>query len=322
MRFRRRRSGSRLSIFPRAPWPGGVERTEPLKGQLWTRSERALREPDVAWGWRALAGAVAAVEVAALVWLWFGPVFSVQSVQVAGARHVSASQLTSAAGLNGSATVISVDGESARERLLKLVWVRTATVAPQLPGTVVIQVSEWEPVAVYHAGASTDRFLLSSQAVVLGPTTPVSGLVDVQGPAGSDPRPGDHPLDPQLLTALVNMQRAMPTLVGQDVAGFIFDSCGDLTMLSRKGWKVYFGRVLTPEEFASLRDKLAALRAIAGRGLVDYSSPDLDYVNVMNPSEPAVGYKSREKPPPAPTPSPGATPTPRPTPSPTPNPCR
>lgn len=324
MKFRRRRS----SILPRPPWPAGVQRTEPLKGQLWTRSERTTREPDVAWGWRALAGAVAAVEAAALVWLWFGPMFSVQSVQVEGARHVTAAQLEAAAGLTASSTVISIDGESARQQLLKLVWVRSASVQAELPGTVVIQVSEWEPIAVYHAGASTNRFLLSSQAVVLGPTSPVSGLVDVQGPAGADPKIGDHPLDPQLLTALVNIQRSLPTLVGQDVAGFIFDSCGDLTMIARKGWKVYFGRVLTPEEFASLRDKLAALRAIASKNMANYSSTDLDYVNVMNPSEPAVAYKSREHPPatPAPTPSPGATPppspSPKPSPSPTPNPCR
>jgi len=80
--------------------------------------------------------------------------------------------------------------------------------------------------------------------------------------------------------------------------------------VTKRGWKVYFGRVLTPEEFAALRDKLSALKAIAGNGNVDYSSADLDYVNVMNPSEPAVGYKSREPAPPSP--SPNTTPTPGP----------
>ena len=140
----------------------------------------------------------------------------------------------------------------------------------------------------------------------------------VQGPAGNDPRAGDRPLDPELVTAMVNIHNAMPVLVGQDIAGFVFDSCGDLTMIAKKGWKVYFGRVLTPEQFASLRDKLAALKAISGKGLVDYGSSDLLYVNVMNPSEPAVGYKSRQPHPPSP--SPGATPPP--SPSPTPDPCK
>ncbi|HEX9364762.1 MAG TPA: FtsQ-type POTRA domain-containing protein [Candidatus Dormibacteraeota bacterium] len=313
MSFRRR-----SSLLPRAPWPRGVERTEPLRGQLWTRSEKALREPDVAWGWRALAILGAGVEAALLVWLWFGPALEVSSVQVIGAHHLTAAEVARVAGVSSSSSVISVDGKAAHDHLLNQVWVRAATVQPQLPGSVVIQVSEWEPVAAYHAGPSKNLFWLSSQGVVLGAAGSADGLVDLQGPAGNDPHAGDRPLDPQLVTAVVNIRNAMPTLVGQDVSGFIFDSCGDLTMIAKRGWKVYFGRVLTPEQFASLHDKLAALKAISGKGLVDYSSSDLLYVNVMNPSEPAVGYRSRQ--PVAPSPSPGATP--RPSPSPSPNPCK
>lgn len=317
MKFRRR-----SSILPRAPWPRGVERTEPLRGQLWTRSEKALREPDVGWRWRALAIGAAVIEAIVLVWLWFGPLLAVGTVRVLGAQHMTAEQIAAAARVNHDPSVISVDGQAAHNHLLEQVWVRTASVQPQLPGTVVIEVSEWQPVAVFHSGESKSLFLLSSEGVVLGATTTSGGLVDVQGPAGNDPRAGEKPLDPQLVTAMVNIQKAMPTLVGQDITGFIFDSCGDLTMVARKGWKVYFGRVLTPEQFASLHDKLAALKSIAGKGMVDYSSADLLYVNVMNPSEPAVGLKSRQPHPPSP--SPGATPrpSPTPTPTPTPNPCK
>jgi len=312
MRFRRR--SSRL---PRVPWPNGIERTEPLKGQLWTRSEKSLKPPDVHWAWRALAGSAAALEIALLAWLWFGPALGLRSVEVYGARHLTAQQVAAAAGVTGG-SVVSVDGASAQQRLLSQVWIRAATVQPELPGTVVIKVSEWQPVAAYHAGSSARLFLLSSQAVVLGPTPAGGGLVDVQGPAGKDPKAGDRPLDPELLTAMVNIERSMPTLLGQDIAGFVFDSCGNLTMIAKKGWRVYFGRVLTPEEFASLRDKLSALKAIAGNNMVDYGSSDLLYVNVMNPSEPAVGYRSRQPAPPSP--SPEAKPAP--SPSSQPNPCR
>jgi len=83
--------------------------------------------------------------------------------------------------------------------------------------------------------------------------------------------------------------------------------------ISKKGWRVYFGRVLTPEEFITLRDKLSALKAIAGHGNVDFNSTDLSYVNVMNPAEPAAGYKSRT--PATPSPSPGVV---QPSPSPVP----
>jgi cell division protein FtsQ len=310
MRLRRR-----SSVIPRPAWLNGLERTEPLRGQLWTRSEKALKPPDVHAGWRGLAAGMAVLELVLLAWLWFGPALAVRSVEVTGSRHLTAAQIAAAAGVSGNGSVVSIDGESAQQRLLDQVWIRTATVQPQLPGTVVITVSEWEPVAAYHAGPSTKLFLLSSQAVVLGPTPTNGGLLDIQGPAGNDPYVGDRPIDAQLVTAMVNIQRALPTLLGQDVAGFVFDSCGDLTLIARRGWKVYFGRVLTPEEFDSLREKLTALKAIAGRNMVDYGSSDLLYVNVMNPSEPAVGYRSRQPTPPSP--SPGATPTPPPV-----NPCR
>ena len=306
MRFRRRRS-----LMPRVDWRSGLEHTEPLKGQLWTRSEQALREPDVHWAWRGVAVGVAVAECALLAWLWFGPSLQVQRVDVTGAQHMTRAQVAWAAGLVEGASVLSVDGESSRRRLMNQTWVRTATVVPQLPGVVVIRVSEWQPIAGYHAGKTGKVFFLSDQAIVLGPATPTGPLVDVQGPAGADPRAGDRPLEMQLLTVLVNIQRGLPGLIGVEVGGFVFDSCGQLTLFTKRGWKVYFGRVLTPEEFLTLRDKVAALKAI--NGTVNYASSDLDYVNVMSPTEPAVGYKSLQPKPPAPTP--GATPQPSPTPA-------
>src|SRR5438105_12019424 len=169
----------RSSVLPRAPWPNGIERTEPLRGQLWTRSERALRPPEVHWAWRGLAVAVAGLEALLLIWLWFGPALAVRSVQVSGAHHLSASEVADAAGISSHSSVISVDGEAAQGHLRDEVWVRAATVQPELPGTVVVQVSEWQPVAAFHAGASTKLFLLSSQAIVLGPTPSSGGLVDI-----------------------------------------------------------------------------------------------------------------------------------------------
>jgi len=306
MKFRRRRS-----LMPRVDWRGGLEHTEPLKGQLWTRSEQALREPDVHWAWRGLAVGAGVAECALLAWLWFGPALAVQTIDVVGAQHMTRAQVARAAGLTEGASVLSVDGESDRQRLLNQTWVRTATVLPQLPGVVLVQVSEWQPIAGYHAGKSGKLYFLSDQAVVLGLASPTGPLVDVQGPAGADPKVGDRALDVQLLTALVNIQRGLPGLIGQEVSGFVFDSCGQLTLVAKRGWKVYFGRVLTPEEFTTLREKVASLKAIAAN--VNYSSPDLDYVNVMNPSEPAVGYKSLQPKPP--TPAAGATPQPSPTPA-------
>src|SRR6266849_1902115 len=127
MKFRRR--SSRL---PRAPWPNGIERTEPLRGQLWTRSEKALKPPDVHWAWRLLAVAAAGMEIALVVWLWLGPAFALRSVQVTGSRHLTVSQVEAAAGISSNGSVLSIDGEAAQARLLNQVWIRSATVETEL----------------------------------------------------------------------------------------------------------------------------------------------------------------------------------------------
>ena len=310
MKMRRRRSR-----IPRFDWRSNIDNSEPLKGQLWTRSEKALQEPDVHWVRRVGAGVAAVLEGAVLLWLLLGPATSIRNVEVYGAGHLTAAQVMHAAGLDQSGSVLAVDPAAEQQRLLNQTWIRTASVQPMLDGTVRIQISEWQPVAVYHAGASGPMFLMSDQAVLLGPTQSPGALVNIQGPTGSGPRVGERPLDPQLLVALVNIQRGLPGLLGQQVSMFIVDSCGNLTMVTARGWKAFFGRVLTPEEFSSLRDKLAALKAIAGS--VNYNSTDLDYVNVMNAAEPAAAFKSKEPVPPAasPVPSPGAKPTPAPTPA-------
>ncbi len=307
MKMRRRKSK-----LPHFNWRQSIDSSEPLKGQLWTRSEKALQEPDVHWPRRALAGAAAVVELAVLLWLFFGPALAVRNITVSGAQHLSPAQVLQAAGLDGIGSVLSVDGTSDQQKLLGQTWVRAATVQPMLDGSVHVVISEWQPVAAYHAGPTGKMLLLSDQAVVLGTAPSVGGLTNIQGPSGTDPRVGDRPLDPVLLIALVNIQRSFPAYLGQQVAMFVIDSCGNLTLVSGRGWNVYFGRVLTPEEFSSLRDKLAALKAIQGR--LNYNSPDLEYVNVMNPNEPAAGFKPKPTQP-SPSPSPGVKPSPSPAPT-------
>src|SRR5260370_8747033 len=126
MRFRRRRS-----LFPRLSRRPSPEEAAPLKGQLWTRSERNLKEPDVHPMRRVVAAAVAVAEGALLGWLWFGPALAVTSVDISGAHHLTAAQVAAVVGLSGSGSVLAVDGESDRHHLLDQAWAPTATVDPQ-----------------------------------------------------------------------------------------------------------------------------------------------------------------------------------------------
>lgn len=302
MKFRRRRS----SLLPRPDWrsrtPGG-----PAPGAPWSRAERA---GPVASGrgprrLRAVCLLLAGVELCALASLALPQLFPVRHVNVTGLHHLRAAEVERAAGLSRPLSVFSVDGAGVHRRLASLPWVRDVEVSTVLPDAVRVSVSEWQPVAVFHPAGSTNLVYLSDQGAVLGPGAETPALLSIEGPAASDPRPGRAAIDGRLLTALVNIQRGLPALIGEQVALMSIDCTGNLTMTTGHGWKAYFGRVLTPEEFGTLKDKLGALKAISAD--VNLHSADLSYVNLMNASAPAVGPPKLAG---KPVPVPAATPAP------------
>jgi len=249
---------------------------------------------------------IAGAELAALVTLLVAPAFHVSRVDVSGNERLTAAQVLAAAGLDHPGSVFQVDPGEIERRLTSTAWVRSASVGTQLPDRVRIAIDEWQPAAVYRA-AGGPFWYLSAEAVVLGPAgVDAATLLDIDGPARPAPRTGRAPMDRALLVALVNIRRQLPGIIGQEVQSFTIDSCGNLTMNAKAGWKAQFGRVITPEEVATLTSKLAALRALAASGAVDFNT--VQYVNLMNPYAVAVPTRTA-------TPRPGraASPAPLPT---------
>jgi cell division septal protein FtsQ len=273
------------------------------------REERAHRRAR-----RIGSLALAALALAGLVALLVAPTFHVHRIEVSGNQRMTADQVVAAAGLQHPGSVFQVDPSDTERRLEVSTWVRAASVSALLPDRVSIHVDEWQPAAVYRA-AGGGPWYLSDEAVVLGPVDGgAGGLLEVDGPAQPQPRTGRAAMDRALLVALVNIQRGLPGLIGQDVQSFTIDSCGNLTMNAAAGWKAQFGLVNTPEDLATLESKLAALKALVVSGGVDLRAAG--YVNLMNPNAAAV-------PVPTPKPRPGrASPSqsPSPLPSPTPQP--
>jgi len=254
----------------------------------------------------------AVAELALLALLLMGPAFQVRQVTVVGNHQLNAAQVVAAAGLQRPGSVFAVDAATIRRKLTATAWVRDATVTTAMPGRVTLTVDEWQPVAVYIAGGNGRPLYLSDQAAVLGPAPDARAALEIDGPAGAEPKVGSRPIEGRLLTAAVNIQRGLPALVGQDVKSFAVDGCGDLTMTVQRGWRVEFDRVITPEEFAALNQKLAALKSVASKE--DLNNPNIDYVNLDNAQLPAVGLRSKpaasatpSAPAPQPSPS-GATP--------------
>jgi cell division protein FtsQ len=265
---------------------------------------RPRRSIDRFWR-RTLALVVAAAEVFAVGWVLRGDLTTVHQVTVTGLAHLSRQQVVQAAGLDDPASVLLLDGDSIRRDLERLPWVRTASVQPLLPDQVAISVQEWTPVAVYRNGQAGKLFYLSDQGAALAPATAAAALPVIQGSGTADPKTGSHPLDAQLLAALVRIQAALPSIYGQPVAAFQLDCVGSLSLTTTRGVTIYFGRVLTPEEFASLSAKLSALKSITASD-ADVANPaKVQYINLEDVQQPAVRFKS-DKPSPAPSPAAGA----------------
>jgi cell division septal protein FtsQ len=254
---------------------------------------------------------VAGAEIFAAGWILRGDLTTVHQVTITGLAHLTRQQVVQAAGLDGQASVLLLDGDSIRRDLERLPWVRAASVQPLLPDRVAINVEEWSPVAVYRNGAQGKLTYLNDQGTVLGPAPAAGTLPLVQGGAAGDAKEGSRPLDAQLLAALVRIQAAFPAVYGQPVSAFQLDCVGSLSLTTSKGVTIYFGRVLTPEEFASLSAKLSALKSIAAAD-PDVGNPaKVEYINLEDVQQPAVKFKGA-KPSPAPSPAAGAAPSPSP----------
>ena len=265
-------------------------------------------------GRRALAVLLAAIEVAAAVWVLRSNALALRQVNVAGINHLTRAQVIATAHLSGSRSVLTVDSAASRRDLERLSWVRSASVQPLLPDRVSISIAEWVPVAVYRNGAGGTLNYLNDQGSVLASTAAGGGLPLIQGAGSSQPKPGAHPVEAQLLAALVRIQAAFPAVYGQPVASFQLDCVGSLSLTTEKGVNVYFGRVLTPEQFASLSSKLSALKSVAAADPDVRNADKVQYINLEDVQQPAVKFRADRAPPspspPAGTPAVRASPTP------------
>src|SRR3954454_17657371 len=130
-------------------------------------------------GW-VLAGLLAAIFVASLIMLRVPQMlgltageaageagFSLKHVEIKGARHIPQSQVYSIAFDQPSSATALVDLEATRQRLLRFGWVRDARVSRRLPDTLVVDIVERRPAAIWQN--NRQLALIDMDGVVLQP---------------------------------------------------------------------------------------------------------------------------------------------------------
>lgn len=85
--------------------------------------------------------------------------FKVEEIQIFGLKHVTRDEILEAMMLPSEANLLNLKASQIAARVESLPWLRSAEVSFKLPGTVLVEVSEREPLAVIHA----DEFLLMDE---------------------------------------------------------------------------------------------------------------------------------------------------------------
>lgn len=119
------------------------------------RAERLVRGLWTALGTVVVVGIGAVATWGARHYIQTSPRFAIEAVEVSGARHRTAAELETEAGLVKGQNVFSVDLDASRDRLLADPWIREASVARKLPSSIALRVTEHEAAALVVAGADT-----------------------------------------------------------------------------------------------------------------------------------------------------------------------
>jgi cell division protein FtsQ len=95
-----------------------------------------------------VAGSIAAVVCGGAVGVTLSPIFAADRVVVRGVRHLGADQVRRLSGLIVGTNVLYADLSHAVDRLERNGWVADANARRELPGTIVIEVTERIPVGL------------------------------------------------------------------------------------------------------------------------------------------------------------------------------
>jgi cell division protein FtsQ len=185
--------------------------------------------------------------------------FTVKRVEVVGIRHMDSAPVYRIALDQKSMAMPLVDVSSIRERLLRFGWVKDARVSRRLPDTLVVDIVEREPAALWQAN---DKLALIDADGVVIDRVPVTQMPDL--PLLVGPRANLHETD------LNSLFEAAPTLKPQLVsATWVGDRRWDLTLQTGETIALPEGTDEAKRALAKFAE-LDKATGLLGRGLIRF----------------------------------------------------
>ncbi|HEX6538152.1 MAG TPA: FtsQ-type POTRA domain-containing protein [Candidatus Dormibacteraeota bacterium] len=233
---------------------------------------------------RLVAAALVLSQAALLVLALTLPVFQVKGAQVSGLHLLRTADVLRAAALSRQ-SIFTFDSQAVSRRVEALPWVASATVTSSLPASVRIRVTE-RPVALRVRRGGEDVLVAGNGAampVSAAAAPPAAGAV----PLLDDRAGSTQPLDPELIQDLAAIVQHFTAAFGAQVVAYQWGLDDILSLWTGTGWKAVLGHLDTQDAFAGLPAQMAALADL--RGSLDFAHPTFGYVDLEDPSAPAVG---------------------------------
>ena len=183
-------------------------------------------------------------------------------------------------------SIFTVNGDAVAARVRTIPWVESVKVTTALPASVRITVTEWTPMARVIRGDA--EYALAAQGASLRLSAPQAAalatlplLLDLRPPALRTA------VSPQLIGVLGTAAANFPSVFGVHVVAYEWDATGTFSLWTSAGWQAVLGDIGVPGAVAAIPAQLSALSVL--RSALNFAHPAFGYVNVEDPSAPAVG---------------------------------
>lgn len=245
----------------------------------------------------AIMGISTVVLLTGGITLSYTPVFGARVVQVKGEQHLAPRQVLRTSGVKLGTNIVHLNEAAIESRLEMEPWILDSTVKVELPGTVVISVTERTPVLVSELDGA--RRMVAGDGTVLGRAPWSIALPEVATAAGG-------PVSSEVIQAAGELVRAMSPGLRARVETVVVATDGSAALVLDGDVDVRYGTIVE-----------TSAKAMALRAILDYADREgraLVSIDVSAPAAPTVRFQGSPIPisvpdPSADVPAPDAVPT-------------
>ena len=150
-----RRSSVPAPASPSMPPPVSADVPSPKARQARRDPSRALTVARAVFGVLMVIGIGSGVAWGARRYVRTSPRFAVTDIQATGGKRRSSEEIAATAGVAKGQNVFSIDLDKSRKQLASDPWIESAEITRQLPGTLVIRVTEREAAGIVAMAEGT-----------------------------------------------------------------------------------------------------------------------------------------------------------------------